>query len=251
MVREKIRRARSSLVCLLSSGSARRLSRYRSNYSAAICQCTQTTPYYHHADNLQFVLPVCLHHRIYALPSGHCRSTQRVEHSGHHTATSRHRTRTVVPRGRYQYPWRIRSCQEPRGPRRLPSPAFLCWSWLSVLHQLRRRNEKHVVDRIARIRENRNLNSTPFPVLHKLHAQYSANRIWTALSNTEIQRIIDDHNLVPTLDKKAGVKYLTWNTNQWVSYDDAETYKLKTNYANSLCLAGTSKKSTTHKVHTG
>jgi len=166
VVREKIRRARSSLVCLLSSGSARRLSRYRSNYSAAICQCTQTTPYYHHADNLQFVLPVCLHHRIYALPSGHCRSTQRVEHSGHHTATSRHRTRTVVPRGRYQYPWRIRSCQEPRGPRRLPSPAFLCWSWLSVLHQLRRRNEKHVVDRIARIRENRNLNSTPFPVLH-------------------------------------------------------------------------------------
>ena len=71
------------------------------------------------------------------------------------------------------------------------------------------------------------------------------------LSNTEIQRIIDDHNLVPTLDQKAGVKYMTWNTNQWVSYDDADTYKLKMSYANSLCLAGTSKKSALHQVHKG
>lgn len=61
------------------------------------------------------------------------------------------------------------------------------------------------------------------------------------LSNSEIRRIITKYSLTPTLDLKAGVKYMTWNNNQWVSYDDTDTFKLKMSYANSLCLAGTSK----------
>lgn len=46
------------------------------------------------------------------------------------------------------------------------------------------------------------------------------------LSNAEIQRIIDDKNLKPTVDKNAGVKWITWDSDQWVSYDDADTLKV-------------------------
>ena len=41
-----------------------------------------------------------------------------------------------------------------------------------------------------------------------------------------------------TLDKPAAVKYAVFDTNQWVSYDDADTFKLKIDYANSHCLGG-------------
>jgi chitinase len=50
------------------------------------------------------------------------------------------------------------------------------------------------------------------------------------LSNSEIQ---------PTLVKKDAIKYLTWDSDQWVSYDDEETLKMKREYANKLCLGGT------------
>lgn len=59
------------------------------------------------------------------------------------------------------------------------------------------------------------------------------------LSNAEIQRIISANNLSPTLDKTAAVKYMSWDSDQWVSYDDSETYALKLEYANQLCLGGT------------
>lgn len=61
------------------------------------------------------------------------------------------------------------------------------------------------------------------------------------LSNDEIQRIIKAKNISSTLDTKAAVNYFTWDSNQWVSYDSAETLKMKMDYAHSLCLAGTSK----------
>ncbi|KAI9870825.1 MAG: hypothetical protein M1830_003764 [Pleopsidium flavum] len=60
------------------------------------------------------------------------------------------------------------------------------------------------------------------------------------LSNSEIQRIITQYTIKPILDSTAAVKYMSWNADQWVSYDDADTFKLKLDYANSLCLAGTS-----------
>lgn len=58
------------------------------------------------------------------------------------------------------------------------------------------------------------------------------------LSNSEIQAIIKQYDLTPVLDKEAAVKYIVWNTNQWVSYDDEETLELKRTYANSKCLGG-------------
>lgn len=61
------------------------------------------------------------------------------------------------------------------------------------------------------------------------------------LSNSEIQRLIKSKGLTPILDSTAAIKYITWDSNQWVSYDDADTLKLKVDYANSACLAGTSK----------
>ncbi|KAI3319646.1 glycoside hydrolase [Xylariaceae sp. AK1471] len=57
------------------------------------------------------------------------------------------------------------------------------------------------------------------------------------LSFVEINRIIDAGADV-TLDKNAGVKIVTWDNDQWVSYDDAETFKMKLDYANKLCLGG-------------
>lgn len=61
------------------------------------------------------------------------------------------------------------------------------------------------------------------------------------LSNSEIQRIIKDKDIEPILDAKAGVKYMSWDSDQWVSYDDADTFKMKMDFANELGLGGTSK----------
>ncbi|RGP81325.1 glycoside hydrolase family 18 [Fusarium longipes] len=58
------------------------------------------------------------------------------------------------------------------------------------------------------------------------------------LSAHEISEIIKDGAKV-TLDEKAGVKIVTWDSNQWVSWDDAETLKMKLDYANEHCLGGT------------
>ncbi|KAH6896525.1 glycoside hydrolase superfamily [Thelonectria olida] len=59
------------------------------------------------------------------------------------------------------------------------------------------------------------------------------------LSLQEIKEIIEDNDLDPVLDEDAAVKYITWNDDQWVSYDDTETFAMKLKYANSKCLAGT------------
>jgi chitinase len=59
------------------------------------------------------------------------------------------------------------------------------------------------------------------------------------LSNSEIQDIISENGLTPTLVKEDAIKYMVWNTDQWVSYDDEETLKMKLDYANKLCLGGT------------
>lgn len=46
--------------------------------------------------------------------------------------------------------------------------------------------------------------------------------------------------MTPILVKEDAVKYITWDSNQWVSYDDEETFRMKREYANSLCLGGIS-----------
>lgn len=57
------------------------------------------------------------------------------------------------------------------------------------------------------------------------------------LMNSEIDDIVDDKDLSPELWKDETVKVVHWD-DQWLSYDDADTLKLKTDYARSLCLGG-------------
>jgi chitinase len=59
------------------------------------------------------------------------------------------------------------------------------------------------------------------------------------LSNAEIVSIISQYSLTPSMDSTAAIKWITWNSNQWVSYDDGETVQIKMNYANQHCLGGT------------
>ncbi|TFK66092.1 hypothetical protein BDN72DRAFT_162975 [Pluteus cervinus] len=58
------------------------------------------------------------------------------------------------------------------------------------------------------------------------------------LSYKEISEIIEQENLSPYHDKEAAVKYITWNSDQWVSYDDQDTFQQKIKYANKLGLGG-------------
>ncbi|RMD41478.1 hypothetical protein DV735_g3660, partial [Chaetothyriales sp. CBS 134920] len=55
----------------------------------------------------------------------------------------------------------------------------------------------------------------------------------------EIQAMLDQvPALQPIYDKQAAVKYLVFDSNQWVSYDDAETFKQKVDWANSIGIGG-------------
>lgn len=55
----------------------------------------------------------------------------------------------------------------------------------------------------------------------------------------EIQAILDQvPGLKPIHDEEAAVKYLVFDNNQWVSYDDAETFKQKLDWANSVGVGG-------------
>ncbi|EUC34079.1 glycoside hydrolase family 18 protein [Bipolaris zeicola 26-R-13] len=58
------------------------------------------------------------------------------------------------------------------------------------------------------------------------------------LSYREIQEVIKNNKVKPIHDKEAGVKYITWNTDQWVSFDDKETFKQKKELAAKLGLGG-------------
>lgn len=59
------------------------------------------------------------------------------------------------------------------------------------------------------------------------------------LSNAEISRIISANGLSPRFDEKAAVKWITWDNDQWVSYDDGESTQLKIERADRMCLGGT------------
>ncbi|KAK2669844.1 Chitinase II [Fusarium oxysporum f. sp. vasinfectum] len=58
------------------------------------------------------------------------------------------------------------------------------------------------------------------------------------LFNSEITDLIRDKKLRPKLYKDAAVKTIQWNSDQWVSYDDKDTWKLKSNFLKSQCLSG-------------
>ncbi|KAJ4245209.1 hypothetical protein NW762_014079 [Fusarium torreyae] len=58
------------------------------------------------------------------------------------------------------------------------------------------------------------------------------------LFNSEISQLISDKKLKPKLYKDAAIKTIQWNDDQWVSYDDKDTWKLKANFLKSQCLSG-------------
>ncbi|EXK25265.1 hypothetical protein FOMG_18061 [Fusarium oxysporum f. sp. melonis 26406] len=58
------------------------------------------------------------------------------------------------------------------------------------------------------------------------------------LFNNEISDLISEKKLRPKLYKDAAVKTIQWNDDQWVSYDDKDTWKLKANFLKSQCLSG-------------
>ncbi|KAK3674234.1 hypothetical protein LTR78_005703 [Recurvomyces mirabilis] len=58
------------------------------------------------------------------------------------------------------------------------------------------------------------------------------------LDDQEIQDIITKNNVQPVWDKTAGVKWITWGSNQWVSYDDDDTFNQKRDFAEKRCLGG-------------
>ncbi|KAL8833094.1 MAG: hypothetical protein Q9170_004503 [Blastenia crenularia] len=58
------------------------------------------------------------------------------------------------------------------------------------------------------------------------------------MSNREIKQLIKAKSLTPTLIKDAQVKQVTWD-DQWIGYDDNDTYAAKIQAANSLCIGGT------------
>lgn len=59
------------------------------------------------------------------------------------------------------------------------------------------------------------------------------------LSLREIEELIDVDGLVPELLEDLMIKQITWGDDQWMGYDDNETFAMKIAYANNRCLGGT------------
>ncbi|KAG4435143.1 hypothetical protein IFR05_009375 [Cadophora sp. M221] len=58
------------------------------------------------------------------------------------------------------------------------------------------------------------------------------------LSYNEIMQVIEENNITPYHDKDNAVKYITWKGDQWISFDDQETFQTKIKFANDLGLGG-------------
>ncbi|KAJ7220596.1 glycoside hydrolase superfamily [Mycena pura] len=58
------------------------------------------------------------------------------------------------------------------------------------------------------------------------------------LSFSEIEQILSQSTVQPVYDQAAQVKYLVYNDNDWISYDDAETLTAKVNFAKGAGLGG-------------
>ncbi|KAH6608262.1 chitinase (class v) [Trichoderma cornu-damae] len=57
------------------------------------------------------------------------------------------------------------------------------------------------------------------------------------LLHPEIQDIVAEKKLTPVLDRDGAVKTISWG-NQWVSFDDVATWRLKGNIARGQCIEG-------------
>ncbi|KAJ5135678.1 glycoside hydrolase [Penicillium bovifimosum] len=83
------------------------------------------------------------------------------------------------------------------------------------------------------------LYNTPGCIFSEVGTAGECTNFAGTLSNAEIRRIITSQCLTPTMDREAAVKWITWDSNQWVSYDDGETMQMKIQAASELCLGGT------------
>ncbi|RDH25460.1 hypothetical protein M747DRAFT_311300 [Aspergillus niger ATCC 13496] len=70
-------------------------------------------------------------------------------------------------------------------------------------------------------------------------ADPSCTKPWVGiLMNSEIDEVIAGKHPKIIYDKDAAVKMIIWDNNQWVSYDDIDTFKLKADFARGKCLGG-------------
>lgn len=58
------------------------------------------------------------------------------------------------------------------------------------------------------------------------------------LAYREIIDIVKKHKLKPYYDKENQVKWIVWNNDQWISYDDEETIEAKVKFASDQGLGG-------------
>lgn len=59
------------------------------------------------------------------------------------------------------------------------------------------------------------------------------------LAYYEIQDILSKNPDIKVIhDQDAAVKYFSWDSNQWISYDDMDTFKQKVDWANSIGFSG-------------
>ncbi|KAG9571281.1 glycoside hydrolase family 18 protein, partial [Aureobasidium melanogenum] len=59
------------------------------------------------------------------------------------------------------------------------------------------------------------------------------------LAYYELESVLNNNpSIKPIHDEDAAVMYFVWNNNQWISYDNAATYKQKVDWANSVGLGG-------------
>jgi chitinase len=61
----------------------------------------------------------------------------------------------------------------------------------------------------------------------------------TDLAYYEIEAIlVNDSSIDVIWDHEAAAKYFTWDSNQWISYDDADTFAQKVDWANEVDISG-------------
>ncbi|GKZ76116.1 hypothetical protein AnigIFM56816_005091 [Aspergillus niger] len=70
------------------------------------------------------------------------------------------------------------------------------------------------------------------------------------LMNSELDDIRANKSLTPSLDKEAAVQILKWG-NQWASYDDKTTFKLRIDFAKKTCLGGIMVWAVSHDTYDG
>jgi chitinase len=58
------------------------------------------------------------------------------------------------------------------------------------------------------------------------------------MSNREIRKLIETEKITPILNETAMVKYFTYAGDNWIGYDDADTFVMKQRFANDRCLGG-------------